>query len=66
MREKDALILKQDTAFRELSVQMTPVFVDTTSTQTEVDDDGLWDVQVQRGTSACLGQISCIWNGLIG
>ncbi|TYZ57552.1 hypothetical protein PybrP1_008572 [[Pythium] brassicae (nom. inval.)] len=45
LREKDALILKQVSAIRELSVEPVRVLVETTSTQTEVDDDGLWDAQ---------------------
>jgi hypothetical protein len=46
LREKDKVISKQDTAIRELSVQPAPIVYETSSSQTEVDDDGLWDVQV--------------------
>ncbi|GAB9475669.1 hypothetical protein Gpo141_00012754 [Globisporangium polare] len=45
LREKDAQILKQDLAIRELSVEPIPVVYVANSSQTEVDDDGLWDVQ---------------------
>lgn len=46
LREKDRQLSQQDKAIRELSVQIPPPVLDTRSTQTEVDDDGLWDVQV--------------------
>lgn len=52
LREKDALILKQDSAIRDLSLESVQVVLETNSTQTEVDDDGLWDVQVER--SKCM------------
>ncbi|KAF1327985.1 hypothetical protein FI667_g7240, partial [Globisporangium splendens] len=38
----------KDAAIRELSVQPLPMLFQTASTQTEVDDDGLWDVQVRN------------------
>lgn len=46
LREKDRQLNQQDKAIRELSVQIPSPVLDTRSTQTEVDDDGLWDAQV--------------------
>lgn len=48
LRDKDALILKQDSAIRELSVKPISIVFETNSSQTEVDDDGLWDAQVRK------------------
>ncbi|KAE9335044.1 hypothetical protein PR003_g13215 [Phytophthora rubi] len=47
VREKDRFITKQETTLRQLEeiVAVPPVVYESRSSQTEVDDDGLWDVQ---------------------
>ncbi|KAL3663009.1 hypothetical protein V7S43_011951 [Phytophthora oleae] len=47
VKEKDRFISKQEVTLRELEeiVSVTPVSCESHSSQTEVDDDGLWDVQ---------------------
>ncbi|KAK1938163.1 hypothetical protein P3T76_009313 [Phytophthora citrophthora] len=47
VKEKDRFISKQEVTLRQLEeiASATPVSCESHSTQTEVDDDGLWDVQ---------------------
>ncbi|KAG7384902.1 hypothetical protein PHYPSEUDO_002123 [Phytophthora pseudosyringae] len=47
VQEKDKFISKQEVTLRHLEeiVSVAPVTYDSHSSQTEVDDDGLWDVQ---------------------
>jgi hypothetical protein len=49
VREKDRCITKQEVTLRQLEeiVSVAPVVYESRSSQTEVDDDGLWDVQVR-------------------
>ncbi|KAL4141089.1 hypothetical protein PRNP1_014211 [Phytophthora ramorum] len=47
VREKDRFITKQEITLHQLEeiVAVAPVVYESRSSQTEVDDDGLWDVQ---------------------
>ncbi|DAZ97056.1 TPA: hypothetical protein N0F65_001240 [Lagenidium giganteum] len=45
LREKDNLLIRQDATIRELSVVPPVIITQCQSTQTVVDDDGLWDTQ---------------------
>ncbi|KAG6617342.1 EF-hand domain pair [Phytophthora cinnamomi] len=49
VREKDRCITKQEVTLRQLEeiVAVPPTVYESRSSQTEVDDDGLWDVQVR-------------------
>ncbi|POM72038.1 Hypothetical protein PHPALM_11320 [Phytophthora palmivora] len=47
LREEDQFIAKQEVTLRQLEeiTSVAPIVYDSHSSQTEVDDDGLWDVQ---------------------
>ncbi|EGZ21500.1 hypothetical protein PHYSODRAFT_488355 [Phytophthora sojae] len=47
LREEDRFIVKQEVTLKQLEeiVAIPPVVYESRSSQTEVDDDGLWDVQ---------------------
>ncbi|TMW56979.1 hypothetical protein Poli38472_002904 [Pythium oligandrum] len=45
LRDKERLLTQREKAIRELTVLTTPVDKSTAAAQTEVDDDGLWDVR---------------------
>lgn len=45
LREKEKQLVQNEKEIHELKVLTTPPVVTTAATQTEVDDDGLWDTQ---------------------